>query len=143
MKKKSVSEILSEASNFKKKEDRINFLRANDSHALRSMLQGAYDPGIIWLLPEGTPPFNKTQMPDQQGMLYAQSKKLYLFVQGGNDNLRPLRREALFIEILEKLDPADADLLISVKDKKLPYPKITYDIVAEAFPGMLPPKEDK
>jgi hypothetical protein len=142
-KKKSVSEILAETCNLRRKEERIQHLRANDSHALRSMLQGAFDPGIEWLLPEGVPPFNKSQLVDQQGMLYAESKKLYLFVKGGIYNLRPLRREALFIEILEKIDPSDADLLCAVKDKKMPYSKITYDLVFETFPGMIPAKETK
>jgi hypothetical protein len=40
--------------------------------------------------------------------------------------------------LLEALDPDDAELLLSIKDKKMPYKGITYDLVASTFPGLLP-----
>jgi hypothetical protein len=74
-------------------------------------------------------------------VLYAEVRKLYLFVKGGNDNLKPLRRETLFIQLLESLAPADADLLCAIKDKKMPYKGIDAKIIREAFPGLLPDEQ--
>ena len=40
-------------------------------------------------------------------------------MKGGNDALKSLRRETMFIQILEGLHPLDAEILCLVKDKKL------------------------
>ena len=64
--------------------------------------------------------------------------KLYNFVKGGNDSLNSLRRETMFIQILEGLHPLDAEILCLVKDKKL-YDKykITKANVTEAYPDIV------
>ena len=61
--------------------------------------------------------------------------KFYNFLKGGNNGLTSLRRETMFINILEGLHPLEAEILVLVKDKKLTdrY-KITKDIVSAAYP---------
>ena len=54
-----------------------------------------------------------------------------------NLNLTKAKREQLFINFLEMIDPEDAKLIISAKDKKIPYPNITAELVNEAFPGLI------
>ena len=136
--KLGVAEILEKVSKIKKKEERIEELRKNgDNRALLTILQYALDPRIKWLLPEGTPPFKKNDFLDQESNLYSEVRRLYLFVEGGNPNLAPQKREMLFIGLLEMVAPADATLLCAAKDKKLPYKTITAEIVNEAFPGLL------
>lgn len=135
--KLSVSEILKKASLIEDEDQRILWLRQNNSVALESVLRGAYDATIKWLLPEGDPPYKPNDLVDQQHIFYTESRKLYLFIEGGNPNLKQLRREALFIEMLEAVDPEDAKLLLAVKDKKIPYPNITPELVRKAFPGIL------
>ena len=135
--KLGVAEILEKVSKISRRSDKVNELRKHDNFALRTILQGAFDPRVEWLLPEGVPPFKKNELVDLEGVLYAEARKLYLFVKGGKDDLKPLRRETLFIELLESLAPADADLLCAVKDKKIPYKGITPQLVREAFPGLL------
>ena len=62
-------------------------------------------------------------------------KKFYNFLKGGNDKLNGLRRETMFINILEGLHPLEAEILILVKDKKLTDKyKITKEIAAAAYP---------
>ena len=62
----------------------------------------------------------------------------YNFVKGGNNSLSSMRRETMFINILEGLHPLEAEILILVKDKKLSDKyKITKEIVAEAFPQIV------
>ena len=63
--------------------------------------------------------------------------KFYNFIKGGNDSLKSLRRETMFIQILEGLHPLDAEILCLVKDKQLETKyKITKDIVSEAYPDI-------
>ena len=133
-----VAEFLERTSKLKKKQDKINALKFNDSYVIRSVLQGVFDPRVVWLLPEGEPPYSPCTLPDQQNMFVHQCRKLQYFVSGGAPNLKQSKRELLFTELLESIHPADAKMLVSIKDKKLPWPGITEDVVREAFPNLLP-----
>jgi hypothetical protein len=63
--------------------------------------------------------------------------KFYNFCKGGNDALKSLRRETMFIQILEGLHPLDAEILCLVKDKQLGTKyKVTKEIVSEAYPDV-------
>jgi hypothetical protein len=136
--RKSVAEILEEISALKKKEDKITKLRENVSNmVMMKILQWTYDQRIKWLLPEGEVPYNPTKYLDQEGNLYNEARRLYLFVEGGNPNLKQIRREFLFIQLLETLSPKEAQLMASVKDKKLPFKGISEKLVQEAFPGLI------
>jgi len=133
-----VSEILEKASQISDRGERIAFLQKNSSVPLHTVLQGAFDTRIKWLLPEGEPPYKPNDLVDQQHVFFSECRKMYLFVDGGNNDLKPLRREALFVQMLERVDPKDAKLLLAIKDKHMPYPGITEDVIREAFPGLLP-----
>ena len=81
---------------------------------------------------------NATDMKRGRTTLRKEWTKLYNFVKGGNDQLNSLRRETMFIQILEGLHPLDAEILCLVKDKKL-YDKykITKQNVSEAYPDIV------
>jgi len=95
----------------------------------------------VFILPEGAPPYKPCEFLDQEGRLYTEARKLYLFIEGGNPNLNKVKREMLFIQLIESLDQRDAELLIAIKDKMLPYKNITEKIVRAAFPDLLPVRE--
>jgi hypothetical protein len=135
--KLSISEILLIASKGTTDQDRANALKIHDTVPLRQVLWAALDPRVKWLLPEGNPPYKPCDLVDQQHRLFTEARKLYLFLEGGNPNLKQLRREALFIELLESLDPEDAKLILAAKDKTIPYPGITIEVVNLAFPGLI------
>lgn len=139
--KLSISEILKTASGITDDNHRIAYLRANYSIALESILRGAFDPTIKWQLPEGEPPYKVNALVDQQHILYTECRRFYLFIEGGHPTLKQTRREQLFVEMLEALDPEDAKLLLAVKEKHLPYPGITPDLIRRGFPGVLPEVE--
>ena len=66
-----------------------------------------------------------------------ESKHFYRFIKGGDDGLNNLRRESMFINILEGLHPLEAEIVIACKDKKLgEIYKITKEVVAEAYPDI-------
>jgi len=64
--------------------------------------------------------------------------KFYNFVKGGNDGLSSLRKETMFINLLQGLHPLEAEIICLVKDKKLETKyKISKDVVSDAFPDII------
>lgn len=133
----AIHEILKTASNQKTKEDKINFLRAHWSVPLGTVIKYALDSNVKWLLPEGEPPFKEAESINTNNRLQAEIKRFYLFVEGGNTNLTKLKRESLFIQLLESVHPEDAKIVLRMKDKKDPYEGIDRSLILEAFPGLL------
>lgn len=105
------------------------------------ILKYMFDPTIKFALPSGAPPYKENENLDQQSNLYNEFRRLYLFIDGAAQ-LNPLKRETIFVQVLETIDPEDAKLIIAMKDKICPYPNITYDLVFHAFPGLLPPESE-
>ena len=76
---------------------------------------------------------------DQQGhtTIRRESKHFYRFIKGGEDTMNQMRRETMFINILQGLHPLEAEILTLCKDKKLgEVYKITKEVVAEAYPDI-------
>jgi hypothetical protein len=131
-------EVLEQASKVKNKDERAAFLKQYDSKPLRDLLKAALDPNVKWNLPEGTPPFKRGEEINSHNVLSYEMRKIYIFIEGYcPPNINKIRREQLFIQMLESVHPKDADLLIAAKDKKLPYKGITADVVNNAFPGLV------
>jgi len=138
-KKLSIAQVIAQA-NSAAKHERVAALRANDSGALRNVLAYALDPRVVWLLPEGEPPYKPAGSIDTEGVFYAEQRRLYLFVQGGNSSLKPAKRELLYVQLLEAIHPDDAKLVVSMKEGKFNtlYKNITRKLIEEAFPGLVP-----
>jgi len=136
----SISEILKKTSEIKNRKEKIEYLQKNQSTPLLMILQYAFDPNVEWILPEGNPPYRKNDLVDQEGILYAESRRLKNWIKGVNPDFekQELRNQAQFINLLESVDKDDAELLIAIKDKKMPYKGITYKLVKETFPHILP-----
>jgi len=137
---KNFHQIFKEVEDAKTKKEKIETLKKYRSASLKLILGATYDPRVKWLLPEGEPPY-KPLPADSDGELdlAGELRKLYLFTEGNSDaqrNLKQHRREELFIQMLESLDPGEAKLLIGMKDRKLPYKGVTRKLVAEAFPNL-------
>ena len=76
---------------------------------------------------------------DQQGhtTIRREYKNFYHFLKGGNDGMSNIRRETMFINILEGVHPLEAEIICLVKDKRLSEKyKITKEIVVEAYPDI-------
>ena len=77
---------------------------------------------------------------DNQGRttIRREFKNFYHFLKGGNDGLNSIRRETMFINILQGLHPLEAEIVVLVKDKNLEEKyKITKEIVSEAYPDII------
>lgn len=160
-------EVLNLVSKQRTNAKKVEVLRKYEDPSLKTLLIWNFDDTVISLLPEGDVPYASTSEQNsysgtlsgkigdavsKMGELKSQSlgaadqgrstirkeyHMFYNFVKGGNDGLSSLRRETMFINILEGLHPLEAEILCLVKDKKLQSKyKITQGIVQEAFPDI-------
>jgi len=134
-----LSEVLDKVSKQKTKAKKIEVLKENESLHLKAVLIWNFDDSAVSVLPEGEVPFAKNEAPagTEHTYLAHEWKVLYNFLKGGNKFLRPVKREQLFLQLLEGLHPDEAEIICLVKDKKLSTKyKITKEQVAEAFPDI-------
>ncbi len=139
----NVFDVLEVANKFKTKQERADVLKANDSFALKSVLQLAFHPNVVAALPEGPPPFKRAEKQQDdyhRGFIHAEARKFGYLVDQPGQNMTRMKRENIFITILESLPGAEADMLVAAKDKKLHklYKGITADVAKLAFPDILP-----
>lgn len=140
--------VLEKAGAASTKEEKIQILRDNNSFALRTVLQGGMDSSIEFILPEGRPPFSLEESKKwgfTPSAIQRAVKKLKYFVKNGpGQGMTSVKRERMFINLLESMHPEEAELLILMKDKALikktgtaHYKGITKKLVIEAFPGLI------
>ena len=133
-----ISEILRKVSNAKTKVEKIKLLQTNNSQALRSLLIWNFDESVISMVPEGEVPYTPNDAPvgTDHTRLEQEARGLYRFVKGGQDSLKALKRESMFVQLLEGLSAEEAELLCLIKDGNLnsKYKRITKAVVSEAFP---------
>ena len=129
-------EILQKVSNAKTKAEKIKLLREYNTQALRSLLIINFDTSVISMLPDGDVPFKPNEAPEgtQHTKLEKEARLLHHFFKGGS-NISQVKRETMFIQMLEGLHKDEANVLVLAKDKKLGKRwKITKQCVEEAFP---------
>ena len=129
-------EILQKVSNAKTKAEKIKLLREYNTQALRSLLIINFDTSVISMLPDGDVPFKPNDAPEgtQHTKLEKEARLLHHFFKGGS-NISQVKRETMFIQMLEGLHKDEANVLVLAKDKKLGKRwKITKQCVEEAFP---------
>ncbi len=158
-------EVFDAVSKMRSKALKVEALQRYNDPSIRAVLIWNFDPNVISQLPPGEVPYGNTKKDEMatgtlsdkigdavdkmnemgsnslgsqdQGRttIRKEYKMFYNFIKGGNPSLSGLRRETMFINILEGLHPLEAEILILVKDKKLGEKyKITQEVVAEAFP---------
>ena len=158
-------EVFDACSKQRTKAKKVEVLKRYAHESVMAVLIWNFDDTIISLLPEGDVPYGNTRednsvtgslsdkindavsMMSESGStslgsqdqgkasIRAEYKKFYNFLKGGNNGLSGLRRETMFINILEGLHPLEAEILILVKDKRLTDKyKITKEVVSLAYP---------
>jgi len=132
-----ISEILDKVSKAKTKQNKVALLKQYSTPALRMVLKSSFDPKIKWALPEGEVPFKRNDAPagTEHSVLSYESRKLYHYIQGGNNLLTQSKRETMFVQMLEGLHETEADVLIAAKDGLLhqAYKGLSANVVKEAF----------
>jgi len=135
---KLISDIFKEVEKTTGRKNKIAKLKEYESNnVFMQILEAVCDVRVVFELPEGAPPFEVAEdMIDNTGGLYQEVRKMYIFTKNQRSaQIHSIKRERIFIEMLESIHPEDAKLMLGVKEKKLPYKGITSKLVEEAFPG--------
>lgn len=134
-----IFEILDLVSQQRTREKRIQILKEYETDSLKSIFIWNFDDTVVSMIPEGEVPYKQNEVPigTDHTSLRREYQQLYHFVKGGNDSLTTIRRETMFIQILEGLHPREAEILCLVKDKKLSTKyKVDLDLIKEAYPDI-------
>ena len=133
-----ISEVLRKVSNAKTKDEKIKILRDNNSPALRALLIWNFDDSIKSAIPDGDVPYTPNDAPagTDHSRLSHEYRGFYRFCKGGDNKLSDMKRESMFIQLLEGLHKDEAELVCLVKDGNLNkgYKRITKAVVSGAFP---------
>jgi hypothetical protein len=134
----SMTEVLSELPKKKTKADKVAWLRQNDNVPFRNVLRLIYDETIEFLLPDTPPPWKPNEFEDEaKTMLYRETRRLKIFFKGGGyDDMKPVKREELFISLLEAIDNEDAELLANNMLSHTKVKGLTKATLEEAFPDL-------
>ena len=139
MYKREVFEILEEfekATNKAKRKEVL--LKYSDVNALLDILRGTFDDALVFNLPKGRPPFTPNLPESVPSSLHKKHRDFGYFVKGAVADSAPAwKRERKFIEMLESIHPADAELVLSMVEKKSPVKFLTKKLVQEAFPKLI------
>lgn len=136
--KKHVFEVIAAAEKASKREEKIQILRQNESWALKDMLRATYDDSIKFMLPPGEPPYTPNEEGSIPSTFLKQNTQLKYVVKGPiAEKMIPVKRERIFINMLEAIHPEDAKLCIKMINKESLGKGITKKLVQEAFPGLI------
>jgi len=134
---KPVPLIFKELSEQKTHLQKVKYLKENRNDMVDLLLELTFSKDIRITLPEGSPEYQKTGEVELYNatLLYANRRQIEMFINDNTAQIPELKREQLFIDLLENLDPAESQLLIEVKDKKLEsYPGITKKVIEKVYP---------
>lgn len=141
---KNMYEIFDDFENASSKEERMKVIERNLSKTLVLVLELTFHPQIDWLVKEM--PDNYMTPADNllpglsRAQLSTEIRKLYLFRKGDPtaEKLDPRKRNELLIQILESLEPREAEVIMGIFNKDLGVKGLNYKFVKEAFPNLLP-----
>jgi hypothetical protein len=140
---KPIYEIFDQIESAKGKKERMEILAKNLSQTLVEVLKLTFHPGFEWKvkeLPENYRVPNDVLPGITYDNLNSQLRRLYMFQQGNEtaEKLTEKRRNELLIQMLESMEPRDAEVILGIFQKDQHVKGLTYNFVKEAFPQLLP-----
>ena len=106
--------------------------------AFSDYVRCVFDKNITFLLPDSRPPFTPAEEQAVPSSWHRQNTNLTYFVKGLKaDHINTIRRESMYIGMLESVHPQDAEILIDMIAKKTPCKGLTVEVVKEVFPNLL------
>ena len=142
MPQSDIVETLEMVSKAKTREEKRQILKDRENFATKAILQLNYHPDVKWKIPKGAPPYTPSEN-QADASLHFEVKKLDYYVDPSPHDIPMLRRESMFVQLLERLDPKDAKLIIAMKDKKITYKGLSYKLVKDTWPDLLPDIEEE
>lgn len=132
-----VFEILEEFGKQTTKAKRIEVLnKYGNVPAFKDVLRGIFDDSLEFLLPEGKPPYTPNIPESVPSTLLKKHKEFGYFVKGGVEQPQ-YKRENIFIRLLESIHPQDAEVVLSMVNKKSPVKFLTKNLIEETFPNLI------
>ena len=100
-----MSEVLTKVNNAKTKDKKIAVLKEHDSEPLRMLIKSSFDPKIKWVMPEGQVPYKPNELPEgtEHTLLSQEVRKFYHYIEGADNQTPRMRKETMFIQMLEGL----------------------------------------
>ena len=138
----NVVETLEMVGKAKTREEKKQILLDRENFATKAILQLNYHPDVKWKIPKGAPPYTPSEN-QADASLHFEVKKLDYYVDPSPHDIPMLIRESMFVQLLERLDPKDAKLIIAMKDKKITYKGLSYKLVKDTWPDLLPDIEEE
>lgn len=135
-----IPEVFEKFESLTKKEEKVKLLKENNHPALQDILRINFDADVVSVMPAGAPPYEKDDAPKghSSSSLFKLHKQFKYFFKGPFANqVKPIRREGIFLNILESIHPTEADVLVAAKDRKLKVKGLTKALIDEAFPGLI------
>ena len=139
---KNLYEVFDEFEKAPNRQDKIDILRNNKSYALECVLRGTFHPNIKYVFDE-IPDYTKSDSPPglSYSSIHQELDRVYLF-EVGNSRVSPdlslERRGIILSQMLEVLEEKEAAIFAGMLMKRLPVKGLTYKLVAEAFPDLIP-----
>jgi uncharacterized protein (DUF2249 family) len=140
---KNIFEVLDEIEEAKSKKDKMEVISKNLSKTLVQVFQLTYHPAFEWhfmempenyIIPTNTlPGISRVQ-------LSTEIRKMYMFRKGDPtaESLTPQKRNQLLLQMLEGLEPREAEVIIGIFRKDLGVSGLDYNFIKQAFPELLP-----
>lgn len=134
-----VFEVFEKLSNYKQEGRRIEYLKANSTFELRTILAAAFNDKIVFGLPPGAPPYKADKTNPAEAMSSMKNVMKNFPVLLASNNTPQVKKENVFVAMLEGVNYKNAEIIIAAKDKKLTelYPAITRELVEKAIPEVL------
>ena len=133
-----VSEVLKAAHGRKTVEGKVKLLQEYKGDHIKALFIWNFDKGITSAIPAGEVPYKVNEAPAGTSghvRLAHEWRTLYNFVKGGNDKISQMKREQMFVQLLEGLHADEAEIVCLVKDKELQSKyRITRSVVEQAYP---------
>jgi hypothetical protein len=140
---KAIYEILDEFEAATNKAERMKVIENNLSHVLVDVFKLTYHPAFQWMITE-MPEDYRVATDVLPGITYSglnkELRRLYCFRKGDPtaEKLTEKRRMELLFQILNSIEPREAEVVLGIFQKDLGVPGLDYKFVKEAFPNLLP-----
>jgi hypothetical protein len=100
-------------------------------------LRCVFDDRIEFMLPDGKPPYRPADPALVPSTWHKKHMNLKYFVKVGvSDGMSQVKRERMFIELLESIHPEDAVIVCKMIEKKTTVKKLTKELVNKVFPNL-------
>ena len=140
---KNIYEIFDDFEIADTKQEKLQVIGQNLSPLLVEVLRLTFHPDFQWKVKD-YPDNYITDWQKSGGLsecqLNTELRKLYMF-QCGNltaEALTPRKQNELLIQLLESLEPREAEVVVGIFRKDQGVEGLTYEFVKEAFPQLLP-----